>query len=103
MNFVREAHTSLIAGHFGVRKTGENFQRYFNWTHMLEILSCFIKGCSLCVVSKPSNRKLGLDTPLMVPSCRGESISMDFVGGLPMSRKGCYRSIWAPFPMTWLN
>ena len=47
---------------------------------MLESVSCFIKGCSLCAVSKPSNSKLGLYTPLLVPSRPWESISMDFVG-----------------------
>ena len=55
---------------------------------MLESVSCFIRGCSLCAVSKPSNRKLGLYTPLPVPSRPWESVSMDFVGGLPLSRKG---------------
>ena len=35
----------------------------------------------------PSNRKLGLYTPLPVPSRPCESVSMDFVGGLPMLRK----------------
>ena len=42
----------------------------------------------MCATSKPSNRKLCLYTPLSVPSCPRESVSMDFVGGLPMSRKG---------------
>ena len=42
----------------------------------------------MCSTSKPSNRKLGLYTPLSVPSHPWESISVDFVGGLPMSRKG---------------
>ena len=55
---------------------------------MLEGVSCFIKGCSLCAVIKPSNRKLGLYTPLPVPSHPWESVSMDFVGVLPLSRKG---------------
>ena len=55
---------------------------------MLESVSHFIKGCSSCAVSKPSNRKLGLYTPLLVPSRPWESVSMDFVGGLPLSRKG---------------
>lgn len=42
----------------------------------------------MCVTSKLRNRKLGLYTPLLVPSQPWESVSMDFVGGLPMSRKG---------------
>ncbi len=66
----------------------ENIQRYFYWPHMFESLSRFIRGCSLCAVSKPSNRKLGLYTPLPVPSRPWESVSMDFVGGFPLSWKG---------------
>ena len=63
-----EAHTSLIAGNFGVGKTVVNLQRYFYWPHMFDSVSRFIIGCSLCEISKPSNRKLGLYTPLPVPS-----------------------------------
>ena len=55
---------------------------------MIDSVSHFIRGCYLCAISKRSNRKLGFYTPLMVPSHPWESISMDFVGGLPMSRKG---------------
>ena len=86
VNIIREAHTSLIAGLFGVSKTVAHLQRYCYWPHMLESVSHFIKGCSLCVVSKPSNRRLGLYTPLPVASRPWESVSMEFVGGLPMSK-----------------
>jgi hypothetical protein len=41
----------------------------------------------MCGISKPSNKKLGLYTPLPIPSRPWESVSMDFVGGFPMSRK----------------
>eukprot|EP00253_Pinus_taeda_P025300 PITA_25300 len=57
VNTIREAHTSLIPGHFGV-------------------------------ISKPSNRKIGLYTPLMVPSRPWESVSLDFVGGIQLSKRG---------------
>jgi hypothetical protein len=42
----------------------------------------------MCSTCKPTNRKLGLYSPLHVPSHPWESISMDFVGGLPMSKRG---------------
>jgi len=87
-NIIREAHTSLIDGHFGVGKTIVNLQRYWYWPRMLDNVSRFIRGCFLCATSKPSNRKIGLHTPLLLPSRPWESISMDFVGGLPLSRKG---------------
>jgi hypothetical protein len=76
---------------------------------MNESVSKYVWGCSLCATSKPSNRKLGLYTPLLVPSRPWESISMDFVGGLPMSRKGhdylyvvvdCFRKMYILMPCT---
>ena len=57
---------------------------------MLESVSRFIKGCSLCAVSKLGNRKLGLYTPIPIPSHPWESVSMEFVGGLPMSKMNHY-------------
>jgi hypothetical protein len=85
VNLIREAHSSLIVGHFGVGKTMANLQRYFHWPKMNESVSRYVRGCSLCATSKPSNRKLGLYTPLLIPSLPWEIISMDFVGGLSMS------------------
>ena len=55
---------------------------------MLESMSRFMKGCSLCAINKNRNRKLGLYTPLSVPSQPWESDSMDFVGGLTFSKRG---------------
>ena len=55
---------------------------------MNDTVSKYVKCCVMCAISKPSNKKLGLYTPLPVPSRPREIISMDFVGGLPMSRKG---------------
>jgi hypothetical protein len=86
VNILREAHSSVIVGHFGVGKTMANLQRYCYWLKMNEHVSIYVRGCSLCATSKPGNIKLGLYTPLWIPSCPWESISMDFVGGLPMSK-----------------
>ena len=78
----------MVVGHFRVSKTMIQLQKYYYWPQMQEIVTKYIKGCVMCATSKPSNRKLGLYTPLPVPSRPWESVSMDFMGGLPMSRKG---------------
>lgn len=88
VNIIREAHTSLISGHFGVSKTLAQLERFCYWTRMNDIVSRYIKGCTMCVIRNPSNRKLGLYNPLPIPSRPWESVSMDFVGGFPKSRKG---------------
>jgi len=54
---------------------------------MNETISRYIKGSTMCATNKPSSGKLGLYTPVPIPSHPWQSISMDFVGGLPKSRK----------------
>jgi hypothetical protein len=76
-----------MAGYFGVGKMVVNLQRYCYWPKMNESVSRYVRWCSLCATSKPNNRKLGMYTPLPVPCCPWESISIDFVGGSPMSKK----------------
>jgi hypothetical protein len=62
--------------------------RFCYWAQMKAIVSKYLKGCVMCSTCKPTNRKLGLYSLLYVPSHPWESISMDFVGGLPMTRGG---------------
>jgi len=88
VNIIREAHTSLISDHCGVSKIVAQLQRLCYWPKMNETVARYVIGCTMCAKRKPSNRKLGLYTPLLVPSHPWESVSMDFVGGLPKSRKG---------------
>ena len=88
INIIMKAHTSLISGHFGVSKTFAQLQRYCYWTKMNVTVSRYVRGCTMCAKRRPSNRKLGLYTPLPLPSHPWESVSMEFVGRLPKSRKG---------------
>ena len=55
---------------------------------MKAIVTKYVKGCVMCSTCKPTNRKLGLYSPLLIPSHPWESISMHFVGGLPMTKGG---------------
>ena len=65
---IQEAHTSLIAGHFGVSKTLAQLQKYCYWPRMQETVTKYIKGCVMYATNKPSDKKLGLYTPLLVLS-----------------------------------
>lgn len=88
VDVIRKAHTSLISIHFGVGKIVAQLQIYCYWPKMNEIVSKYIKGCVLYSTGNPSNRKLGLYTPLLVPLQPWESVFMHFVEGFPMSRVG---------------
>jgi hypothetical protein len=88
VHVIREAHTSLVSRHFGVGKTMAHLHRFCYWPQMKAIVTKYVKGCVMCSTCKPTNRKLGLYPPLPIPSHPWESISMDFVGGLPMSKGG---------------
>ena len=76
-----------MSGHFGVGKTMARLQRLCYWPQMKAIITKYVKGCVMCSTCNPTNRKLGLYPPLPVPSHPWESISMDFIGGLPMSKR----------------
>jgi hypothetical protein len=65
-----------------------HLKRFCYWPQMKEIVTKYVNGCVMCSTCKPTNRKLRLYSPLSVPSYPWEIISMDFVGGLPMSKKG---------------
>jgi len=65
-----------------------HLQWFCYWPQMKEIVTKYVKGCVMCSTCKPTNRKSGLYSPLHVLSHPWESISMDFVGDLPMSKRG---------------
>ena len=59
LGVIIEAHSSLIARHFGIRKTVEHLQRYCNWPRMIDRVSHFIRGCSMCAKRSLEIESLG--------------------------------------------
>jgi hypothetical protein len=51
-------------------------------THQVEHFIC---ACALCSQHKIANNKFGLYQPLPLPSHPWDSLSMDFLSGLPMT------------------
>uniref|UniRef100_A0A2N9HNA1 Uncharacterized protein n=1 Tax=Fagus sylvatica TaxID=28930 RepID=A0A2N9HNA1_FAGSY len=85
---VREAHGGGLMGHFGVRKTLDVLHEHFFWPKMKRDVE---RVCSRCVTCRQAKSRVlphGLYTPLPVPSAPWVDISIDFVLGLPRSRKG---------------
>ena len=61
---------------------------------MKKDISEFVSKCSTCQLVKVDHQKpSGLLQPLEVPAWKWESISMDFIKGLPTSQRG-HNSIW---------
>jgi hypothetical protein len=85
---VREAHGGGLMGHFGVRKTLDVLHEHVFWPKMKRDVERVCARCITCRQAKYRVLPHGLYTPLPVPSAPWLDISMDFVLGLPRSRKG---------------
>ena len=55
---------------------------------MGEIVFKYVKGYVFCVTIKPTRRKSGMYTTLITPSHPWDNISMDFLRGFPMAKRG---------------
>ena len=91
---IEQAH-SLLA-HPGTSKTLAYLRDHLWWKDMAMDIHKYCESCTTRKRSKPLNQKpYGLLHPLQVPTKPWESISIDFVGPLPVSkdRNGKYNSI----------
>ena len=85
---VREAHGGGLMGHFGVKKTLDVLHEHFFWPKMKHDVNRICAKCITCKRAKSRVLPHGLYTPLPVPSEPWIDISMDFVLGLPRSKRG---------------
>src|SRR4051812_48835668 len=86
-------------GHFGVKKTEDVLATHFFWPKMRRDVERFVARCTTCQKAKSRLNPHGLYMPLLVPSVPWEDISMDFVLGLPRTKKGrvAYLLLWIDF------
>jgi len=63
-------------------------QKYFYWSNLQQDVENYIRACTTCTIAKLTIKKQGLYTPLPTPSRPWESISMDYVSGLPSTKHG---------------
>lgn len=81
-------HCSAWGGHSGFPVTYRRLKQHFAWRGMKTSVKSFVQSCVICQQSKIDRTKLpGLLQPLPVPSSAWQSVSLDFVEGLPRSAR----------------
>ena len=89
-NLIRANHNGGLASHFGHDKTCEKLQHFYYWPKMrIEVQNCVSKY-KICQHAKGKIQNTGLYASFPIPSRPWDSISMDYVLGLPKTQKGYY-------------
>ena len=83
-----EMHYSWAARHSRVEKTMEALQKYFYWLNLQHDVVKYIRSCTTYAICKPIIKKQALYTLVPTPSRPWESISMDYMSGLPSTKHG---------------
>jgi hypothetical protein len=83
-----ESHYSRVEGHFGIENIVAVLQQHFYWLKLRHDVSKYIMSCMACAIAKLAIKKQGMYTPLPIPDKPWESISMDYMSGLPSTKKG---------------
>lgn len=85
-SILKAMHSSAIGGHSGFPVTYHRIKQLFAWPGMRKSVHAFVSACFVCQQAKPERVKYpGLLQPLPVPAGAWQTISMDFVEGLPFS------------------
>jgi hypothetical protein len=95
LQILQDLHSEATAGHLGIDKTAERVRRRYYWNYMMTDITKFVSTCPRCQEVKSSNRKApGKLSSLPIPDSPWDSISMDFITGLPESTDKKYDSIF---------
>ncbi|WVZ96454.1 hypothetical protein U9M48_042092, partial [Paspalum notatum var. saurae] len=82
-----EAHGGGLMGHFGVKKTTEVLTAHFFWPKLKRDVERYVARCTTRNKAKSRLNPHGLYLPLPVASVPWADISMDFVLGLPRTKR----------------
>ncbi|KAJ1573733.1 hypothetical protein NDA15_002600 [Ustilago hordei] len=83
-----QCHDGITAGHVGRDATIKAAQRHYWWPNMTAWIADYVASCPVCARYKaPRHHPYGLLQPLATPDRPWGSISLDFIEGLPPSKK----------------
>ncbi len=82
-------HDASVSGHVGIRKTKELIRRQFWWPKMDSEIETYVQTCATCQRDKARTAAAHVPLqPLEVPGRPWQSVSMDFITGLPKTKTG---------------
>ncbi|MCO5552094.1 hypothetical protein L7F22_005604 [Adiantum nelumboides] len=86
---IYESHAPPYAGYRGIQSTLKAIETYFYWPTMKRDIPDYVSKCVVCQKTKfDRGKQHGLLQPLPIADSPWESISMDFIFGLPKSIHG---------------
>jgi hypothetical protein len=84
LRLLHDHHDALIAGHPGQARTLELLARKYYWPQQRQYVHRYVDNCDTCKRIKPiRHAPFALLKPLQLPTRPWDSISMDFIMGLP--------------------
>jgi hypothetical protein len=86
---MREVHDAPTGGHLGREKTYRRLTARVYWRGVYNDVQDYVRSCVSCAQNKASHLNASdLLHPLPIPARRWETMTMDFVGPLPMTSSG---------------
>ncbi|XP_042448982.1 uncharacterized protein LOC122033898 [Zingiber officinale] len=94
-DLLQEAHRSRFAIHPGSTRMYRDLRRSYWWTGMKKDIAYFVARCLVCQQVKAEHqRPAGLLQKIQIPEWKWKHITMDFVVGLPRTRRA-HDTIWS--------
>ncbi|KAD7479941.1 hypothetical protein E3N88_03077 [Mikania micrantha] len=88
LKLLQEAHDTPTGGHGGFLKTLKRLSSQYFWPHMNKDIRLHVQNCITCQQQKyQTTSPAGLLQPLPIPNQIWEDVSMDFIVGLPPSKR----------------
>ncbi|KAG3097355.1 hypothetical protein PI125_g15717 [Phytophthora idaei] len=94
-----EVHDTPVGGHLGREKTYSSVSTMYWWLKLYKWVGTYVRTCETCQRTKSLPHAAAPLVSLLVPTGCWQSISMDFVFGLPKDKTGQhrYRGLCRPF------
>ena len=82
-------HDAPFSGHIGTARTLHAVERLFWWPGMRKDVTRYVTHCPICARDKPrAGKPPGALKSLPIPSGRWVSVGIDFIPGLPETKRG---------------